>query len=158
MRGKGYVGLGGCTKEEYLQHFAMWAFFGSPLIIGGDIRNLADEDREILLNKGLISINQDPECRPAFKIFELEGGRYAFMKLLDGGKFALAIFNVEDDIEYRKNISVTFDDLGIHSNTPRYVKFTDAVTGEELGNFRDGIRIYVDKRGTKVLIGEVCDE
>ena len=158
MRGEGFVGLGGCTTEEYLQHFAMWAFFGSPLIIGGDIRNLSDEDRAILQNKGLISINQDPECRPAFKIFEMEFERYAFMKLLDGGKFAVAIFNVGCDGEYGKNISVTFDDLGIHSNTPRSVKITDAITGEELGNFRDGIRLYVDKHCARVLIGEVCED
>lgn len=158
MRGVGYVGLGGCTTEEYLQHFAMWAFMGSPLVIGGDIRNMDEECRQILLNKGLIAINQDGECRPPFKIFSLEGDRYAFMRLLEGGKFALAIFNVDDDNEYRKNISVTFDDLGIHSNTPRVVKLTDAVTGEEAGTYRDGIRIYLDKRGTKIFVGEICDE
>ena len=79
-------------------------------------------------------------------------------QLLDGGKFAVAIFNVGCDGEYGKNISVTFDDLGIHSNTPRSVKITDAITGEELGNFRDGIRLYVDKHCARVLIGEVCED
>ena len=158
MKGVGYVGLGGCTTEEYLQHFAMWAFMGSPLIIGGDIRNMDEECRKILQNKGLIAINQDPECRPPFKIFSLNEDRYAFMRLLDGGKFAVAIFNVGSDNEYLKNMSVTFDDLGIHSNTPRVVKLTDAITGEDMGTYRDGIRLYVDKRGVKVLIGEVCDE
>ena len=37
MKNKGHVGLGGCSDEEYLMHFAMWAFMGSPLIIGCDI-------------------------------------------------------------------------------------------------------------------------
>ena len=34
MHGKGNVGIGGCSDEQYLQHFAMWAFLTSPLIIG----------------------------------------------------------------------------------------------------------------------------
>lgn len=158
MHGEGYVGLGGCTTDEYLQHFAMWAFMGSPLIIGGDIRSLAEEDRQILLNKGLIAVNQDAECRPPFMIYEKNEFKVCvMMRILDKGKFALALFNLDEDREYLKNISVTFDDLGIHSNTPRAVKLTDAVTGADLGAFRDGIRMYVERRGVKVMIGEICD-
>lgn len=32
MHGSGNVGLNGCTDQQYLQHFAMWSFLGSPLI------------------------------------------------------------------------------------------------------------------------------
>lgn len=40
MHGKGHVGLGGCTAEEYKTHFSVWCMYGSPLIIGCDIRNM----------------------------------------------------------------------------------------------------------------------
>ena len=44
MNGSGNVGVGGCTFEEYKTHFSFWAFMGSPLMIGCDIRNMTDED------------------------------------------------------------------------------------------------------------------
>ena len=66
MHGKGNVGIGGCSDEQYLQHFAMWAFLTSPLIIGADIRSIDGSSKATLLNKGLlIAINQDGECCPA---------------------------------------------------------------------------------------------
>lgn len=154
MNGKGHVGLGGCKNHEYLLHFAMWAFLGSPLIIGADIRNLDEESEKILLNKGLISINQDSECRPPFLIRE-NGKFFTMMKILSGGKFAFAIFNLNEESGWTQNISVTFDDLGIHSNTPRKVKLTDAVTGEDLGIFKDGFITKVGVMECKICIGEI---
>lgn len=154
MNGKGNVGLGGCTNEEYLLHFAMWAFLGSPLIIGGDIRNLDEASRNILLNKGLISINQDSECRPPFLMRDT-GKVVTMMKILSGGRFAVAIFNLTEESDFSQNISVSFDDLGIHSNTPRSVRLTDALTGEELGIFKDGYRTKLGVMTCKIYIGEI---
>lgn len=75
MHGKGNVGIGGCSDEQYLQHFAMWSFLTSPLIIGADIRSIDAPNKATLLNKGLIAINQDEECCPAFLIENVEIGR-----------------------------------------------------------------------------------
>ncbi len=58
MHGKGHVGLGGCTAEEYKTHFSVWCMYGSPLIIGCDIRNMDAETRGILMNRDLIAIGQ----------------------------------------------------------------------------------------------------
>lgn len=59
MHGVGNVGLGGCTDEEYRTHFSAWAIFGSPLMIGCDIRKLDDEAYKILTNRDVLAINQD---------------------------------------------------------------------------------------------------
>ena len=51
MRGVGNVGGDehtGCTDGEYRYHFAMWCLFSSPLMIGCDIRNLSEKDKEKL--------------------------------------------------------------------------------------------------------------
>lgn len=161
MNGKGHVALGGCTTEQYAMHFAMWAFMGSPLIIGGDIRNMNDEDKSILLNKGMIAINQDNACMPAFPLDNTRilhnDKMYSMMKLLSDGKFAVAVFNTDEPEQWAWE-SIIFDDMGIHSNKGKKVKLTNAVTGEELGIFEDGYRIselYRDKY--IVLIGEVCE-
>ncbi|MFR6581321.1 MAG: hypothetical protein ACLURP_04320 [Ruminococcus sp.] len=52
MMGSGNVGLNGCTDQQYLQHFAMWSFLGSPLIMGADLRKIDKTNKDILLNKG----------------------------------------------------------------------------------------------------------
>lgn len=159
MRGKGNVGLQGCGTEQYLQHFAMWAFMGSPLIIGADIRNIAKEDKDIILNKGLIEINQDEECRPAFCVSE-NGQAYVMAKLLSGGRFALGLFNTTDNDEAWESSKpcVSLDDLGIHSASRASVRFTDAVTGEDLGVHKDGLVIKLGKYGSRVIIGEIVNE
>ena len=158
MHGEGNVALGGCTQKQYESHFAMWAFMGSPLIIGGDVRNMSEEDRQLLLNKGLISINQDDECRPAFPVdctrVLHEGKIYQMMKILSNNRFAVAVFNIE---ESRPTIEtgIMFDELGIHRG--RKVKLTNAYTGEELGVFEDGIRPIVLEDAFLVLIGEIVE-
>lgn len=39
---------------------AIWALFASPLIMSNDLRTIRPEFKEILLNKEVIAINQDP--------------------------------------------------------------------------------------------------
>ena len=58
----GFIGskIGGCTDQEYLTHFALWAIMGSPLIMGCDLRKASEETKKTLLNKDLIAINQAP--------------------------------------------------------------------------------------------------
>lgn len=155
MHGSGHVGLSGCTHEEYLAHFALWAFLGSPLIIGGDIRNMPQKDREILLNKGLIDINQDNESRPPFilrndKIFIMA-------RLLSDGKFAFAVYNLEETDKWSQTVHIAFDDIGIRSNTPRKVRLTNAITDEPLGIFSGSFSKQMQLGEIAVFVGEVTE-
>ncbi|MGN0163216.1 MAG: glycoside hydrolase family 27 protein [Candidatus Ornithomonoglobus sp.] len=158
MRGKGNVGLQGCSDTQYLQHFAMWAFMGSPLIIGADIRNIDKENRAVLLNKGLIAINQDEECRPAFCVSD-NGRSYVLARFLSKGRFALGLFNTTDDDESweASRLDVSFDDLGIHSCSGKAVRFKDAVTGEDAGVYKDGCIFHVEPYSCKIVIGEIIN-
>lgn len=155
MRGNGNVGIGGCTDEQYLQHFAMWSFLGSPLIIGSDIRNIDDTNKATLLNRGLISISQDEADCPAFMIGKDEGKKYTFGKILSGNRVALAFFNIDAKDDWSQNMSISFDDLGIHSESGIGLRLTDAVTGEDYGVFRDGYSMKLPVDGSKILIGEL---
>ncbi|MCM1118557.1 MAG: glycoside hydrolase family 27 protein [bacterium] len=157
MHGKGNVGLDGCSSLQYLQHFAMWAFLGSPLIIGSDLRSMEEIDEKTLLCRGLIAINQDEECRPAYLVANNGEKTYALAKILSGNRIALGFFNVEGANEWEGTMSISFDDLGIHSEAGIALRLTDAVTGEELGLYRDGYRCTIATDECKVLIGElVC--
>jgi len=53
------IGLGLLTPTEEKTQFAMWAFARAPLFFGAELTTLADSSLQILLNKGLIGINQD---------------------------------------------------------------------------------------------------
>lgn len=156
MHGNGNVGLSGCTNEQYLQHFAMWAFMGSPLIIGADIRKLDEFNEKVYLNDGLISINQDPDCRPPFVVFKNEHNTTCVLaKILSGNKIAIGFFNMYEENEWLRNLSISFDDLGIHSESNMGLELTDAITGEKLGFFQDGYKLVLPKDHCKILIGEV---
>ena len=39
---------------------AFWSIMAAPLILSVDLRTMPDWAREILLNKNLIAVNQDP--------------------------------------------------------------------------------------------------
>ena len=62
------VGNGGMTLTEYKTHFGLWAISKAPLIIGCDIRSMADEIKNILTNPEVIAINQDKLGQQGHKI------------------------------------------------------------------------------------------
>ncbi|KAM3551432.1 hypothetical protein MY1884_007732 [Beauveria asiatica] len=53
------------TYEEKKTHMALWSSFSAPLIVSADIPGLKKEELEILLNKDLIAIDQDPLVQQA---------------------------------------------------------------------------------------------
>ena len=151
------MGLDGCSDTQYLQHFAMWAFLGSPLIIGSDLRSLDQVNEKALLCKGLIAINQDEEYRPAFLLGHNGEKTYTMAKIMSGNRVALGFFNLDAANEWENGMSISFDDLGIHSESGVALKLTDAITGEDLGIHRDGYRCSIAVDGCRILVGElVC--
>ena len=63
LKGMRNIGKGfGCTEAEYQYHFAIWCMTGSPLMLGCNVHNLTPENKNLLLNKYLLCINQDEEA------------------------------------------------------------------------------------------------
>ena len=54
------VGNGGMTTDEYRAHFSLWSILAAPLIAGNDLRDMKPEIHDILTNKEVIAVNQDP--------------------------------------------------------------------------------------------------
>lgn len=61
--------VGNLTFDEAKSHFTAWALLKSPLIIGTDLTNATAETIEILGNKDLIKINQDPHVGESISPF-----------------------------------------------------------------------------------------
>lgn len=52
--------VGNLTYHEQRTHFTAWALLKSHLLIGTDLRNATQETIEILTNREIIELNQDP--------------------------------------------------------------------------------------------------
>lgn len=50
----------GMSYEEDKSHFTMWCIMVSPLLAGNDLRNMDKQTLDILTNKEVIALNQDP--------------------------------------------------------------------------------------------------
>jgi alpha-galactosidase len=114
------VGNGGLTKEENRAHFSMWAMFSAPLLAGNDVSNMSADTKEILLNKEVITIDQDTlgqQARRVKKIGDLEiwskqlqdGGRA--VALLNRGSAATKMSVAWTDIGYPDGLSASVRDL-----------------------------------------------
>lgn len=137
MSGTGNVShTGGCTDEEYLMHFSLWCLWGAPLMMGGDIRNMNEYCRNIMLNKELIAINQDPEARPPYyepKQRYASDARMGLLKLLSNGEMVVAYYNFS---EGERSVLLYFDDYGV-PGAEHGLELTDILTGECIGTKYD---------------------
>ena len=86
------VGNGGMTTTEYRSHFSLWALLAAPLIAGNDLRDMGPEIRDILTNKEVIAVNQDPLGRQGRRVWK-NGDLEVWSKPLAGGARAVILFN-----------------------------------------------------------------
>ena len=152
LHGKGgndFISAGGCTDEEYQTHFSLWAMMNSPLMIGCDVRNLTEETKKILLNKDLIAINQDTECRAPFRVNCLSNSPDVFIlvKFLSNGDVAVGMFNMGD---VPAMAVVDFWDLGLTVSSGMALEFYDCIDHENLGKKKERFSAKVPAHGSKV--------
>ncbi|TMF02682.1 MAG: hypothetical protein E6I39_00475 [Chloroflexi bacterium] len=89
------VGNGGMTAIEYQSEFSLWAEMAAPLIAGTDLAAMSDVTRDILTNKAVIAVDQDPlglQGRPIANA----GGYWVVVKPLVSGAVAVVLFNSTD--------------------------------------------------------------
>jgi len=89
------VGNGGMTLDQYRAHFSLWALLAAPLMAGNDLSTMNESIRQILTNRDVIAVNQDPlgiEGRRAFK----DGDAEIWVKPLTGGSQAVVLLNRGD--------------------------------------------------------------
>ena len=86
------VGNGGMTDTEYRSHFSLWSIMAAPLLIGSDLRRVNSATFDILLNKEVIAVDQDPLGRQG-RVLSNQNGLWTFAKPLANGDVAVALFN-----------------------------------------------------------------
>lgn len=108
------VGNPGLTIDEQASHFAIWSMFKSTLMVSTHISTISRAARDILLNKDLISINQDSAWLPVELVQRFTGDHDVFAGGLENGDRAVLIL---DQSNSTRNVSIDFALLGIASAT-----------------------------------------
>ena len=89
------VGNGGMTADEYRTHFSLWCMLAAPLMAGNDLATMSESTRDILTNRDVIAVDQDPLGREATRAVAADGVEVFVRPLADGG-LAVGIFNRSD--------------------------------------------------------------
>ncbi len=121
------VGNGGMTPTEYRSHFSLWAMMAAPLIAGNDIAHMDAETRAILLNREVITVDQDPLGQHGRRIRD-DGDLEVWARPLADGSRAVILFNRS---AAPASVSVAWPELGLTTRVKAEVR--DLWTHESLG-------------------------
>ena len=127
------VGNGGMSVTEYRAHFSMWCLLAAPLMAGNDIRHMTADIHDILTNKEVIAIDQDPLGREGHRVKRADGLEVWAKQLADGGR-AVALLNRTGA---EASITVSWTDLGYPEHIPAKVRdlWAKKDLGEKSGSF-----------------------
>ena len=112
------VGNGGMTTAEYRAHFSMWALFSAPLIAGNDMAHMTPEISEILLNKDVIAVDQDPMGIQGHRVHK-DGDLEVWSKRLADGGRAVVLLNRGSK---SATIAADWRDIGYPATLPAGVR------------------------------------
>ncbi|QUQ65071.1 NEW3 domain-containing protein [Kutzneria sp. CA-103260] len=89
------IGNGGMSDTEYRSHFALWAEMAAPLIAGTELRTMSAATKEILTNREIIAVDQDPLGAQGRAVAQANG-QWVLTKPLADGSRAVTLFNETD--------------------------------------------------------------
>jgi alpha-galactosidase len=137
------VGNGGMNEDEYRTHFSLWAILAAPLIAGNDLNKMTPYTVEILTNRELIAVDQDPAGKQGFRIAQ-EGPFEVWMKTMADGSKVVGLFNRQRTVE---QMSVSFAQIGISGDAG----VRDLWLKKDLGSFKEKYSAYVPAHGVVLV-------
>lgn len=150
------VGNGNLTETENKSHFALWCMMAAPLVLGNDIRELADKTNEkaqatlnILTNKSLILIDQDPLSKQAKPIKLTLSDVDILARPLNNGDIALCFFNKSSNQKsFAFNIDTLCNDEYLNFEKADEYQIHDLWSDERFNASQ--VNGYIEKHGVKV--------
>ena len=137
------VGNGGMNEDEYRTHFSLWAMLAAPLIAGNDLTKMTPYTIEILTNRDVIAVDQDPLGKQRFRVTQ-EGPFEVWMKPMADGSKVVGLFNRQRTVE---QMVVNFAQIGIAGQP----SVRDLWLKRDLGNFKDKFSAYVPAHGVVLI-------
>ena len=144
------VGNGKLTYNQNISHFSLWCMMNAPLVLGNDIRDMSEQVREIVTNKALIAINQDPLCKAAKRV--KKGTVDILAKPLADGSTAVCFFNKSSHGAKAKfDLGKLLDDNYIAMKKQQSYTAKEQWTGEEVTT-SGMLEVSLEKCASKVFV------
>lgn len=138
----GDLGGTGCTDTEYQSQMSLWCLLASPLMISCDVTNMNAATKQILYNKDLIDIDQDPLGVQGQSKFRKDNWQ-VFVKPLANGDVAIGILNRG---EQSGTFNIALADMGL----PFAYQAKD-VWSKQTTSWNKSVSLKIDGHETKVF-------
>lgn len=136
----------GMSYPEDKTHFSIWAMMAAPLIAGNDIRNMSEQTKNILTNRQVIAVDQDPLGIQGFKFSDVDSLQTWF-KPLQNGDWAVCFLNRSSRLRQVyfnwKLESVMDKDFGYTLSTNSVYRLLNVWTGKEDGTTARPLNVYL---------------
>jgi hypothetical protein len=105
------IGNGATTLSEDQAHFSLWSILAAPLFAGNRLGQMSEPVREVLGNREVIAVDQDPLGVEGRRIYD-RGGNEIWVRPLADGSVAVVLL---DSGPEAASMSVTIHDLGLRA-------------------------------------------
>jgi alpha-galactosidase len=139
------VGNGGMTETEYRSHFSLWALLAAPLIAGNDLRNMTPAIQEILTNKEVVAVDQDPLGSEGRRVASHGDLEVWARTLADGSRAAILLNRGATE----QDIGVNWEELGYPGHLTAVVR--DLWQHRDLGSFTGRFSASVASHGVVMV-------
>jgi alpha-galactosidase len=125
------IGNGGMTDTEYRTHMSLWSLLAAPLLAGNDLREMSPPVLEILTNKEVIAVDQDPLGKQATRVAK-DGDLEVWSRPLTDGAFAVGLFNRGAS---SSKVTARWTDIGVTGKARVHDLWAHADRGEVADEF-----------------------
>jgi alpha-galactosidase len=102
------------TPDEQLTHISLWALQAAPLLIGADMTQIDQWTIDLLGNREVLAINQDPLGKAAGRVWA-DNWSQVWARPLSDGTMAVGLFNRAPEATA---VTVKFADIGVPKGAP----------------------------------------
>lgn len=139
------IGVPGISSTEEESMFSLWAISAAPLWAGNDLRTMSPETQQILTNREVIAVDQDPLGLPGILALWM-GNWQVWMRPLAGLNSPRAVVILNRGLK-RAKLNLKWCDLGIYDP----VVGRDLWAHQDLGVLKEGYVVEIPSHGVVML-------
>ena len=121
------------TPNEQLTHISLWALQAAPLLTGNDLSQMDDFTTNLLGNREVLAINQDPLGKAAGRVWA-DNWTQVWARPLSDGTMAVGLFNRAPE---PMPVTVKFADIGVGDLPPIRFPWTQTDMGAWAGSGKE---------------------
>ncbi|NXU70882.1 NAGAB acetylgalactosaminidase, partial [Oreotrochilus melanogaster] len=128
------IGNFGLSYEQSLSQMALWTVMAAPLLMSTDLRTISPSAKEILQNRLMIQINQDPLGIQGRRIVKEKSHIEVFLRPLSNDASALVFFSRRTDMPFRYTTSLD----KLHFPEDGVYEVEDVYSGQIISGLKTG--------------------